>query len=47
LLYVLGQLCFDRELWGKAESYFRAAKALDDHLNIDKELEKIAEISIP
>jgi uncharacterized protein HemY len=47
LLYVLGRLCFDRELWGKAESYFRAAKALDDHLNIDKELEKIAEISIP
>jgi HemY protein len=47
LLYVLGQLCFNRELWGKAESYFRAAKALDNNLNIDIELEKIAEISIP
>ena len=47
LLYALGQLCFDRELWGKAESYFRAAKTLDDNLSVDKELKKIAEISIP
>ncbi len=31
LLYALGMLCERESLWGKAQSYFEASLALDDH----------------
>lgn len=31
LLYVLGRLCERQELWGKAQTYFEASLALDNH----------------
>jgi HemY protein len=31
LLYALGVLCERESLWGKAQTYFEASLALDDH----------------
>ena len=31
LLYALGRLCERESLWGKAQTYFEASLALDDH----------------
>jgi HemY protein len=31
LLFALGRLCERQQLWGKAQSYYEASLALDDH----------------
>ena len=31
LLYALGKLCERESLWGKAQTYYEASLALDDH----------------
>jgi HemY protein len=31
LLYALGRLCERSQLWGKAQTYYEASLALDDH----------------